>query len=460
MKIQNPDSCHPKTDLKNAANHLQKKDTAASLEKKEKNANVPKPEKTGFFKTYDCRGIYGVDATEQNSYRLGLACNAFKRPIVLGMDYREHNESLASAFLQGFQGEAWNAGHLPSPALAFNTRKEGWATSFTASHNPAGYNGVKFKKHGRCFFENELQQLKKWYEFSKAPEKIENKPLPPADPAVKRNYVDELPEIHDAVFDLGGGAACALKDCFENRLFDTPDPTFQRHAPEPKEGTLDVLQTDTIRQKKVGFAFDGDADRCVAVDQGTVIDGGVLCAYIAAHHVPTQSKIFVTLDTQTEVFRFLQEEGFQTHYTPVGDVHIVRAMVEQKAAFAAERSGHYSFAQHMPDSDGIFTAALLSGTKAGDILAFASQFKAVSLKDEVRFQVDFTALKAWAEQKAGSQNVQDIDGVKADLGDYAFLVRASQTEPKVRINVEATDAGNAKKGMEEVKAALEKCRMP
>jgi len=134
-------------------------------------------------------------------------------------------------------------------------------------------------------------------------------------------------------------------------------------------------------------------------------------------------------------------------------------MMEHDAAFAAERSGHYSFKQHMPDSDGIYTAALLSGTKAGDLVEFTQRFKAVSLKDEVRFQIDFAQLKAWAEQKAGTANVQDIDGVKADLGDYAFLVRSSQTEPKIRINVEAADVPKAKKGMDEVKAAMEKCRM-
>lgn len=410
-----------------------------------------------FFKTYDCRGRYGTEATESNCYRLGMACNAFKRPVVLGMDYREHNDTLASAFLQGFLGSVTFAGHLPSPALAYNSPK-GWAVSFTASHNPAGYNGVKFKKHRRCFFENELQQLKQWYDFAKKPGKIENKKLPEIDPAIRQNYLDALPEIHDAVFDLAGGAACALKDAFSHRLFDQPDPRFERHGPEPKDGTLDMLQAETKRQNRVGFAFDGDADRCVAVDEGKIIDGGHLSAFIATQHMTAGSKIFVTLDTQAEVFRFLQDAGVKTAYTPVGDVHVVKAMLEQNAAFAAERSGHYSFATHMPDSDGIYTAALLSGTKSGRLAEFAAQFKAVSLKDEVRFAIDFDQLKTWAETRAGASNVQSIDGVKADLGDYAFLVRASQTEPKVRINVEAQDAGKAKAGMDELKPALEKCR--
>lgn len=448
------DACHPARDLPKKEDE----EKTATLEKEKNKTKTAEASGTShFFKTYDCRGKYGIDATEQNCFRLAAACNAFKRPIVVGMDYREHNDSLASAFFQGFQGDAWYAGHLPSPALAYNSQ-HGWAVSFTASHNPAGYNGVKFKKHKRCFFENELQQLKKWYDFSKPPEKIDFKPLPFEDTAVKRNYLDDLPEIQNGLFDLGGGAACALKDAFPRRLFDVPDPRFERHASEPKEGTLDVLQAETRKQNQAGFAFDGDADRCIAVDQGRVIDGGILAAFIAARHVPAKSKIFVTLDTQAEVFRFLQDEGFRTAYTPVGDVHVVKAMLEHGAAFAAERSGHYSFQKHMPDSDGIYTAALLSGTKAGELVEFASQFKAVSLKEEVRFQVDFGQLKDWAETKAGSGNVESIDGVKADFGEYAFLVRASQTEPKIRINVEAASSEKAKKGMDEVKAAMEKCR--
>ncbi len=441
-------NCHPKTDLPK-----KESENTSCPGKKEKNQTG----ENGFFKTYDCRGKYGIDATEANCFRLGAACNAFKKPIALGMDYREHNDTLAAAFMEGFQGELRFAGHLPSPALAYDSAT-GWAASFTASHNPAGYNGVKFKKHRRCFFENELQQLKQWYDFAKAPGKTGTKKLPGIDETVKSQYLDALPETQGGLFDLAGGAACALKNIFENRLFDTPDPAFLRHAPEPKEGTLDVLQAETKKQGRVGFAFDGDADRCIAVDQGRVIDGGILAGFIAVQHMPAKSKIFVTLDTQAEVFRFLQDEGFRTAYTPVGDVHIVKAMVENDAAFAAERSGHYSFQKHMPDSDGIYTAALLSGTKAGDLLEFARQFKAVSLKEEVRFPVDFGRLKDWAEAKAGAANVESIDGVKADFGDYAFLVRASQTEPKIRINVEAADLQKAKAGMDEVKAAMDKCR--
>src|SRR3989338_3914079 len=159
----------------------------------------PLPFEDPFFKTYDCRGRYGTEATEEKSFWLGSACNAFKRPLIVGMDFREHNDTLLSAFLQGFKGPVRFAGHMPSPALSFNS-KTAWAVSFTASHNPAGYNGVKFKKHRRCFFENELSALKQWYAFSKKrPFSFRNNPLPETDERIKTDSLQSLPEIRGGV---------------------------------------------------------------------------------------------------------------------------------------------------------------------------------------------------------------------------------------------------------------------
>lgn len=421
---------------------------------KASSSGVPLPNDS-FCKTYDFRGTYGSEATEEKCFRLGVASNAFRRPVVLGMDYREHNDSLAQAFLQGFQGVVRFAGVVPSPVIGFNA--SAWGVVFTASHNPTGYNGVKFKKHHRCFFEGELAKLREWYFFSKKPFEFDGKPLPEVDASLRQKYVDALPEVGSGVFDLAGGAVCALRDVFPQTLFAKPDPTYSMHAPEPKSGTLDVLQKTSVDEKKVGFAFDGDGDRCVVVDQGAVVDGGILSAFIASNHLPKKSRVLVTLDMQAEVFRFLQDQGFAVSYAPVGDVYLLEEMLSSGADFAAERSGHYSFKKHMPDSDGIFTAALLSGTRFGEVAEFAAQFKQVSLKDEVRFAVDFAKLKALVQEKA--VRVDALDGVKAEFEDFTFLVRASKTEPKVRVNVEADSKELAKKGLKFLRGVLATCRV-
>ncbi len=407
-----------------------------------------------FCKAYDFRGKYGSEATEEKCFRLGLAASAYKRPIVLGMDYREHNDSLAKAFLQGFSGETRFAGIVPSPVVGFAATA--WGVQFTASHNPAGYNGVKFKKHRRCFFQSELAKLREWYFASKKPFVFENRPLPDVDVSLTQKYVEALPDFESGLYDLAGGAVCALRAVFPETIFAEPDPAYARHAPEPKADALGVLRKKSADEKKVGFAFDGDGDRCVVVDGGVVMDGGILSAFIAFFHLPKKSRVLVTLDTQAEVFRFLQDAGFVVSYTPVGDVYLLEEMLDAGADFAAERSGHYSFKKHMPDSDGIYAAALLSGTRFGEVSAFASQFKQVSLKEEVRFSVDFSKLDALVREKAVRVDV--LDGVKAEFGDFTFLVRQSKTEPKVRINVEAADAQKAKRGLEKTLCFLAACQ--
>lgn len=404
-----------------------------------------------FFKTYDCRGKYGEDATEENCFRLGAACNAFSDKLVLGMDYREHNSQLVGAFLGGFEGIVSFLGNVPSPVVAFNSSSLG--ISFTASHNPAGYNGVKFKKQRRCFFQGELAEMRREFEEKKSGDK--RKPLPRPNTELVEAYISSLPAIEGGVFDLAGGAACSLKKIFPETVFAEPDPSYSMHSPEPKEGTLDVLARKTLNGK-VGFAFDGDADRAMVVDEGKVIDGAFTAAFVCSR-LPKGSKVLVTLDTPAEVFRFIRDSGINIEYTPVGDVFLLQRMLESGADFAAERSGHFSFAKHMPDSDGIYSAAFLSPLKPGELLEFSKQFKNVSLFSEVRFRVDFAKLESLAREKA--QRVDAMDGVKVEMEDFTFLVRASKTEPKVRINVEAETREKAEKGKVFVGSLLQKCRV-
>ncbi|MBI5036965.1 hypothetical protein HZC09_06520 [Candidatus Micrarchaeota archaeon] len=404
-----------------------------------------------FFKTYDCRGKYGEDATEANCFRLGAACNAFSDKLVLGMDYREHNDSLAEAFLGGFDGVVSSLGNVPSPVVAFNSSSLG--VSFTASHNPAGYNGVKFKKERRCFFQGELAGVKREFELRKAENK--KRPLPQPNQELVESYVSSLPAIESGIFDLAGGAACALKKIFPETIFSEQDPSYSKHSPEPTEGALDVLAKKTL-SGKVGFAFDGDADRAMVVDKGKVIDGAFSAAFICSR-LPKGSKVLVTLDTPAEVFRFIENSGLNVEYTPVGDVFLLEKMLESGADFAAERSGHFSFAKHMPDSDGIYSAAFLSSLKPGELLGFSKQFRNVSLITKVHFSVDFAKLESLAREKA--ERVDAMDGVKAEMEDFTFLVRASKTEPKVRVNVEAETKEKAEKGKVFVESLLQKCRV-
>ncbi len=408
------------------------------------------------FRTYDIRGIYGKDVTAEAFFALGKAFEKFSKTLVVGMDYRRNNGVLANALLDGYSGDALFMGFAPTPAIAFNSEKFG--ASLTASHNPPEYSGLKPLKQKRCFYSEELSGLKKEFEKNFKPGvKISGK-AQTQNPAPLEAYVNALPEFGNAFFDLGGGAVCSIANAFPKTLFSQPDPLFVRHSPEPTPDALGVLVSETRKTPSLGFAFDGDGDRCAVVDSGKIVDSGIAAAFFAANFLAKGSKIVLTLDVQDEVFVFLQDNGFKVEYSPVGDVFVLKKAEETNADFAAEKAGHYSVFKHMPYSDGIYFSALLSQTKAGALNEFARQFKSVFLSENIHnASVDFDKLVG-AVKSQNPERVETIDGVKASFGDFAFLIRPSNTQPLVRVSVEAKSREHALGGLNVAKQLVSECK--
>ncbi|MEM4255579.1 MAG: hypothetical protein QXR53_04625 [Candidatus Norongarragalinales archaeon] len=408
------------------------------------------------FRAYDVRGVFGRDVTPGRFFALGKALGVFSKTLVVGMDYRRNNGVLAAALLSGFEGEEIFAGFAPTPAIAFNSEKLG--ASLTASHNPPEYSGLKPLKRKRCFYSEELSDLRQ--EFEKIPEeKLREGTAPPdADAAPLKAYASALPEFGAAVFDLGGGAACALADAFPKAIFSQPDPLFVRHSPEPTPDALGALASETRKTPSLGFAFDGDGDRCAVVDSGRIVDSGLAAAFFAVNFLKKGSRIVLTLDVQDEVFVFLRDNGFRVEYSAVGDVFVLKKGEELNADFAAEKAGHYSVFKHMPYSDGIYFAALLSQSKAGELNDFARQFKSVFLSENVHnAPVDFAKLVDAVKSK-NPERVETLDGVKASFGDYSFLIRPSNTQPLVRVSVEAKTREHGLQGLTVAKQLLAECK--
>ena len=210
--------------------------------------------------------------------RLGEALASLSNELILGTDFRQSGAKLAKAIAKGFGKQVAFAGALPTPAIAWSARKLGVA--ITASHNPREYNGAKFFREKTCFLAKEMHSLQKIFgqslEFNsrKAIELRE-------DDEIKKNYVEALPEIRNGVFDLCGGAVCAIKEVFPKTIYSNPDAFFELHNPDPAEDELNELRRKTIESKEIGFAFDGDGDRVVAVDGGKKIPGDVIACFVA-----------------------------------------------------------------------------------------------------------------------------------------------------------------------------------
>ena len=393
------------------------------------------------FKIHDIRGKYGEDITTDKFKLLGTAAGLFGNEILIGVDYRPCNTELLGAFCSGFTGTKTVIGNAPTPATAFLSRKLG--LSITASHNPAGYAGAKFFKKQTYVSEDEMAALKKRFEATKQAANAASAPT--KQPELLEEYIDSLPEFKGGLYDLSGGAACAIKKVFPATIFGDPDPNFERHSPEPKDDTLTVLKEKT-RKGVIGFALDGDADRVIPCDAGIVIEGDVVAAFIAQESFNKNDRIVLSIDCRQEVFDFLRDGGFKVITSKVGDPNVLQAAMANAAKFSAERSGHYSFLSHAPNSDGIYASALLSGTRPGELAEFKKQFKNVTLIEQVFVKADFAKLKELMAERAPNELVA-LDGVKAVFEDYALLIRASTTEPKIRINSEARTSELAAKGM-------------
>ncbi|MFH0922598.1 MAG: hypothetical protein V1811_00900 [Candidatus Micrarchaeota archaeon] len=408
------------------------------------------------FGAYDVRGIYGKDITDAKFSLLGSAISSFSDSLVLGMDYREHNARLAQAFLSGYSGKVRYAGFAPTPLVAFVSEKLG--ACITASHNPAEYAGIKFSKEKRCFYPDELADLKKKFEAAKQKSR-QPVDLPKVDSDLSSAYLDSLPVANPkALFDLAGGSACALKNYFPQSIFSQPDPRFEKHLGEPTAEALSVLTAKSREKQCIGLAFDGDADRVAVVDCGEFIDGGFVGAFLAVSNLKRGDKVALTIDVSDEVFLFLRNYGLQPIYSPVGDVFLLKKAISSNAKFAFERSSHYSFLNHMPHSDGIYVGGLLSKTKPGEIRDFSKQFKNITLIENIPTKKPGTPMPRDLLSNA-SILIQVFDGLKARYDDFTILVRASQTEPKIRINVEAKTSEFAAEGMRLAREQLSKSKL-
>ena len=408
------------------------------------------------FRGYDARGIYGVEVTETKFSALGGALYKLAKSLVVGMDFRKPNSSLFKAFSQGFGGEINFMGNCPTAAVSFNSRDYGM--SITASHNPPEYAGAKFIHNRHGFFEKELSGLKKLFEEIEAKPKIPSKKaaLVNQRPDLLEDYVEGIPEITAGVFDLGGGAACAVKKVFPKTIFGEPDPLFQKRAPEPREEALGELKKKTTQFRELGFAFDGDADRVMVVAGGKVIPGPTVTALLCSQHFKKGDRIVLNIEFSEESKQFIRDElGMKVIVCPVGTKHVVTNVLEKNAALGAEPNGHYYIPKHVPDSDGIYAAALLSQASPRELLEFSKKFKNTILTDAMKVKAEFRKLGELAREKA--LEVSTMDGVRAAYDDYSVLMRASQTEPKIRITVEAETKKKAEKGMQLAKKMIKKC---
>lgn len=421
----------------------------------------------GIFKAYDIRGIYPEQLNEDIAYALGrsFAVLADSNTIIVGQDMRASGDSLTKKFAQGITDQGKNVlmiGQVSTDCSYFASGEYNMAAAmFTASHNPAEYNGVKFSLAGAVpVSENtgikDMQKMiadESWPEAN-AKGKIENKNILPEYIEHALSFVDQakIKNLKIAV-DAGNGMAGHIMplvqsklDCEFIEMYYELDGSFPNHEANPikPENVADLIEQVKNNQADIGLAFDGDADRVFFIDEkGNRISSSLITALVAKQMLVKYpgSKIIYNVPCSKIIPETVKANAGTAIKERVGHSFIKATMKEQDAVFGGEHSGHYYFQNNYFADSGLIAALIVleilveKNKSFSEVLAEYQKYYGI---EETNSEVQDKDKKiAELKQKYSDAKIEEIDGITFEYDDYWFNVRASNTEPVLRLNLEA-----------------------
>jgi len=438
------------------------------------------------IKAYDVRGLVGSQLTEDLAYAVGTAFALFvsdAKSVVIGEDMRPSSPSLASAFADGVMDQGIDVVRIGLASTDQLYFASGFldvpGAMFTASHNPAAYNGIKLCRAGAAPVgkESGLTQIREQILGSAPPLASHRGSARHQD--LLTEYARHLLSLVDLsqmrplkiVVDAGNGmgghtvpTVFASLPIALTPLFFELDGAFPNHEANPIEpANMRDLQSAVIKAgADIGLAFDGDADRCFIVDErGEIVSPSTLTALIAARELARKpgSTIIHNLITSRSVKEVVEELGGRAVRSRVGHSYIKAQMAEESALFGGEHSGHFYFADFWNADSGMLAALHAmsalgnapEGTKLSAVLRPYDRYVASgeinsTVADSLSKMKEIELIYASRE----GIEVDHLDGITISAKQWWFNVRASNTEPLLRLNVEAKDIVTMEKLRDEV----------
>jgi len=425
------------------------------------------------FKAYDVRGIYPSEINEDVARAIGVGFVSYleARRIAVGRDMRLSSPSIAAAFIDGATScgaDVVDYGMIPTDMLYFAVARDhhDGGVQVTASHNPKQYNGMKMVRHEAFPLSGEegLVEIR---------EMIATGTLPP--PAGRRGqvttrdalnaYVDHVMSFVDrsiikpfnVVLDAGSGMAGLVAPklferlpCRTTRLCFEIDGRFPNHEANPliEENRRDIIERVVAEKADVGIAWDGDADRCFFIDgRGEFISGDFITALLAEAFLIKHPGAGIIYDLRAShaVKDTVERYGGTWYMNRVGHAFFKQRMRETNAIFGGEVTGHYYFRDNFYADNGFIPALLILElmSKKGQSLHelvqplerryFISGEINTKLKSMEQVPSKLTAIAA----KYADGHQYTLDGISVEYPDWHFNVRPSNTEPLLRLNLEA-----------------------
>ena len=440
------------------------------------------------FKAYDVRGLYPSQLDEDGAYRIGRAYVEHFEPrtIAVGRDMRLSSPAMAVAAIEGAAdggADVLDLGLVGTEMVYFAVGElalEG-GICVTASHNPGEYTGMKIVRRGALPVGGDSGL-----------EDVKARALSGFDPVERRGdvraenvwpgFVDKVLSFVDTwaigslrvVVDAANGMAGVMLPPVLERLpqldvvrcFFEPDGTFPNHEPNPllPENREFVVRTTTEERADLGVAFDGDADRCFFVDDtGEFVPGDFVTALLAVAVLEREpgAKVIYDVRASRAVPEAIERAGGVPLMNRVGHAFIKQRMRKESATFAGEVSAHYYFRDFSQADTGVVPFLLMlellsrRGERLSEILApFRERF---FLTGEINTPVEDVPLKLQELKErysAAGGTVSHLDGISIDFDDWHFNVRPSNTEPLLRLNLEAFSRERMEEKREEVLAVI------
>ena len=444
----------------------------------------------GLFKSYDIRGIVGEQIYPQICYQIGKAFaslmaeeDASLEKILIGHEMRPSADTLVPAFIEGVTSRGIDVVQLGLCSTDMLYFASGFhncpGAIFTASHNPSQYNGIKLCRAGAGPIGAEsglvdIQEKAMSEDSGPALSKGNVHSLEILDDFVNHvlGFVDvkslqPLNVVVDTANGMGGLVVPAVFDKLPFRLdlmFGELDGTFPNHPADPlnSENLVDLQRKVLSSNADIGLAFDGDADRVFLVDEmGQSLSGSDTTALVAKSILDREpgSTIIHNLICSRAVPETIKRYGGQALRSRVGHSYIKQLMAETDAAFAGEHSGHYYFRDNYRADSGLIAALLVMqeiSDKGISLSSLRKDFGSYSSTGEINFRVDNPTDVIERISDTFSDHEHDyLDGLTVNGDKWWFNLRPSNTEPLLRLNLEADNGITMEREFMKVRACLE-----
>lgn len=441
------------------------------------------------FKAYDIRGIYPTQLNEEAAYAIGRAFATFLQPetVIIGRDMRLSSPTLRDNVVRGLTDQGTNVidiGMVSTDQYYFACAKLGYAGMMvTASHNPKEYGGFKMVRKMPQLLSGEegIQDLLRIIQNDAfAPMPAQKGTVSELD--LNEEFVDYVLSLVDiealkplkVIADTGNGmVGPSLKRVYEKLpvqltgLYLEPDGNLPNHGLDPlqPENRAELQARVVADGADIGFAFDGDGDRFFTIDdRGQFVPGDFLTALMGEYFLERYpgAKILYDVRASWAVRDLISAAGGIPLMERVGHAFIKRRMAKENAVFAGEVTGHYYFKDFFFADSGIVPSLIIlemiskRGKKLSEMLAPLEEKYFISGEINTRISSHPQAKMQELAEAFSDGKIEWLDGVSVTYPDWHFNVRPSNTEPLLRLNLEATSKALMEEKREAVLAIIRK----